>query len=91
MPQGRDQRARPAESLKLRRDPGSFRAWRRDAHVDKLEAEAGNPLQQSVQGALIQQSGMKRGCAGAHADVAVVELRADYGTRLAHESDLKHS
>ncbi len=59
--QGRDQRAGPAESLKLRRYPGSFRAWRgdsfrawrRDAHVDELEAETANSLQQSVQGALI--------------------------------------
>lgn len=51
--QGRDQHAGPAESLKLRRYPGSFRAWRCDAHVDELEAEAANPLQQSVQGALI--------------------------------------
>jgi hypothetical protein len=34
--------------------------WRRrDAHVDELEA--GDPLQESMEGALIQQPSMKRG------------------------------
>ena len=31
---------------------------------------------------------MKRGCAGAHADLTVVEFCPEDGTRLAGESDL---
>jgi hypothetical protein len=67
----------------------SFRTRRsRDAHVDELEAEAGDPLQESLQGALIYEASMKRGRAGAHADFAVVELRPQQAARLADESDL---
>jgi hypothetical protein len=59
--------------------------------VDQLESEAGEPLQESLQGALIWQLGSK-GCRGvAHADVAVVELRAQHGTCLTCESDLIRS
>ena len=67
----------------------SFRMWRgRDAHVDEFEAEAGDPLQQSLQGALVYEPGMKRGGAAAHADFAVVEFRAQQVARLAGEGDL---
>jgi len=38
----------------VRRPSGSFRGWgRRDAHFDELKAEASDPLQQSLEGALI--------------------------------------
>jgi hypothetical protein len=39
----------------MKKSSVSFRTWRtRDAHVDELEAEAGDPLQEALQGALIQ-------------------------------------
>jgi hypothetical protein len=57
-------------------------------HVDKLESQAGDPLQESVEGTLIWQLG-PQGCdARTHADLAVVELRAEHGACLANESDL---
>ncbi len=64
---------------------------RNDAYVDQLEAEAGDPLYESVEGALILELEMKRGCAGAHADLTVVEFCPDGGTRLAGDSDLVSS
>jgi hypothetical protein len=67
----------------------SFRTWRgRDAHVDELEAEAGDPLQESLEGALIYEPGTKCGRARAHADFAVIEFRAQHVACLAGESDL---
>ena len=56
--------------------------------VDQFESEAGDPLQESLEAALVGQFG-SQGCrAGAHADLAVVELRAQHGTCLTCESDL---
>ena len=46
-----------------------------DAYVDQFEAEVGDPLYESVEGALIWELAKKRGCVGAHADLAVVEFR----------------
>jgi hypothetical protein len=63
----------------------------RQAHVEQVESQAGDPLQDSLEGALIWYFDAKRGRAGAHADVAVVELRAQRGTRLASEGNLIRS
>jgi hypothetical protein len=60
-------------------------------YIDQLESQAGDPLQKSVEGALIWQLGSQRRGARAHADLAVVEFRAQHGTCLAHESDLVRS
>jgi hypothetical protein len=59
--------------------------------VDELEFEAGDPLQESLQGALVWQLGSKGGRAWAQADVAVVEFCAQHGTCLTCESDLIRS
>jgi hypothetical protein len=61
------------------------------AHVEQVESQARDPLQQSLEGALIGYLDAKRGRAAAHADVAVVELCAQRGTRLAGESNLIRS
>jgi hypothetical protein len=66
--------------------PGSCQA-----HVEQVESQAGDPLKQSLEGALIGDLGAKRGRALAHADVAVVELSAQRGTCLACEGDLIRS
>ena len=51
--------------------------------VDQFESEADDPLQESLEAALVWQLG-SQGCrAGAHADFAVIELRAQHGTCLA--------
>jgi hypothetical protein len=63
----------------------------RQAHVEQVESQAGDPLQESLEGALIRYFGAKRGRTGAHAHVAVVELRAQRGTRLASEGNLIRS
>ena len=63
----------------------------RQAHVEQVESQAGDPLQESLEGALIWYLGAKRGRALAHADVAVVELRAQHGTGLACEGNLVRS
>ena len=56
--------------------------------VDQFESEGGDPLQESLEAALVWQLG-SQGCrAGADADVAVVELCAQHGTCLTCESDL---
>lgn len=45
-------------------------------HIDQLESQAGEPLHEPVEGALIWQLG-SQGCgARAHADLAVVEFCA---------------
>jgi hypothetical protein len=44
-----------------------------------------------VEGGLIWDLAMKRGCAGTQADLAVVEFCLQDGTRLAGESDLVYS
>jgi hypothetical protein len=51
-------------------------------HVDQLEAQAGDPLQEPVEGALIGQLGSQGGGARAHADLAVVEFRAQHSERF---------
>jgi hypothetical protein len=56
--------------------------------MDELEFEADDPLEESLQGALVWQLGSERCRAGAHADFAVVEFRAQHGTCLTCESDL---
>jgi hypothetical protein len=71
------------------RSPGGRR--RHHTHVDQFESKAGDPLQKSLEGALIWQVG-SQGCrARAHADLAVVEFRAQHGTCLANESNLIRS
>ena len=62
-----------------------------DAYVDQFEAEVGDPLYQSVEGALIWELATKRGCVGPHADLAVVEFRPGHDIRLADESDFVYS
>ena len=64
--------------------------WRRryHSHVDQLEAQAVDPLQESLEGALIWQFGPKRRGTRAHTDFAVVEFRAQGTACLANESDL---
>ena len=62
-----------------------------DADADQFEAEVGDPLDESVEGALIRELAMKRGCVGPHADLAVVEFCPGNGIRLTDESDFVHS
>jgi hypothetical protein len=62
-----------------------------DAYVDQFEAEVGDPLYESVEGALIWELAMKRGCVGPHADLAVVEFCPGNGIRLTDESDFVYS
>ena len=62
-----------------------------DAYADQFEAKVGDPLYESVEGALIWELAMKRGCVGPHADLAVVEFCPCNGIRLTHESDFVHS
>jgi hypothetical protein len=48
-----------------------------DAYADQFEAEVGDPLYESVEGALIWELAVKRGCVGPHADLAAaLTLRA---------------
>lgn len=56
-------------------------------HVDDFQPEAGDPRYKSGQGSLIWQFGTEGCRAGADADLAVSESRAQRGTRLAGESD----
>ena len=58
---------------------------RHDVHVDQLEPEAGDPLQEPLQGALIWQLGAERRGARAYDDLTVVEFRAHDSTRLTSE------
>ena len=62
-----------------------------DAYADQFEAKVGDPLYESVEGALVWELAMKRGCVGPHADLAVVEFCPCNGIRLTHESDFVHS
>jgi hypothetical protein len=62
-----------------------------DAHADQFEAEVGDPLYESVKGALIWELAMKRGCVGPHTELAVVEFCPGDGIRLTDESDFVHS
>ena len=62
-----------------------------DAYVDQFEAEVGDPLYESVKGALVWELAKKRGCVGPHADLAVVEFRPGNGICLADESDFVRS
>ena len=68
---------------------GSFGGRRRyHGDVDQFEAEAGDPLHQSLESALIRAFGAQRGRVRAHADFAVVKFCPHYRARLAGESDL---
>ncbi len=70
----------------------SLRGWRRHhVHVDYLESQAADPLQESVQGGLIWQVGSQGGDVRADADLAVVEFRAQCGTCRAKERYLVRS
>ena len=62
-----------------------------DAYADQFEAKVGDPLYESVEGALIWELATKRGCVRPHADLAVVEFCPCNGIRLTHESDFVHS
>jgi hypothetical protein len=62
-----------------------------DADADQFEAEVGDPLYESVEGALIWELAKQRGGVGPHADLAVVEFRPGNGIRLADESDFVRS
>jgi hypothetical protein len=57
-------------------------------HIDDLKPEAGDPRYKSGQGSLIWQFGAEGCRTRADADLAVIEFRAQRGTRLAGESDL---
>ena len=62
-----------------------------DAYADQFEAEVGDPLYESVEGALIWELATKRGGVGPHSDLAVVEFCPGNGIRLTHESDFVYS
>ena len=62
-----------------------------DADVDQFEAEVGDPLYESVEGALIWEFAKKRGCVGPHADLAIIEFLPGNDIRLADESDFVRS
>ena len=61
---------------------------RYDVHVDDFKPEVGDPSYEPAEGSLSWQLGAKGCRAGAGTDLAVVEFRAQRGTRLARESDL---
>jgi hypothetical protein len=56
--------------------------------VDDFKPEAGDPLHEPGKGCLIWQLGAEGCGAWAYGDLAVVEFRAQRGTRLAAERDL---
>ena len=56
--------------------------------VEQLEPETGDPLDNSVQGALIKQVSTQCRGASAHEDLAVVELRVQGGACLTDKRDL---
>src|SRR6185437_4672294 len=62
--------------------------WGHQAHVDYIESQAVDPLDQAGQRAPIRQFGPEGGAAGPYGDFAVVELRAERGARLPEKSDL---
>lgn len=57
-------------------------------HVDYIESQAVDPLDQAGQGAPIRQLGPEGSGAGAYGDLAIVELRAERGARLPEKRDL---
>jgi hypothetical protein len=62
--------------------------WGHQAHVDYIESQAVDPLDQPGQRAPIRQFGPEGGAAGPYGDFAVVELRAERGTCLPEKGDL---
>jgi hypothetical protein len=62
-----------------------------DAYADQFESEVGDPLYESVEGTLIWELAMKRGCVGPCADLAVVEFCPGNGIRPTDESDFVHA
>jgi hypothetical protein len=63
--------------------------WRRyQMHVDYLEPEAGDPQYEPGQGRLVGQLSAKGCCARAYGDLAIIEFRAQCGTRVTGERDL---
>jgi hypothetical protein len=62
--------------------------WGYQAHVDYIESQAVDPLDQAGQRAPIRQFGPEGGAAGPYGDFAVVELRAERGACLPEKSDL---
>src|ERR1700751_4552823 len=68
-----------------------LRLWCHEAHVDHIESQAGDPLHQPGQCALIWQLRPESRPVGTYADLTVVELRAQRGARLAQEGDLIRS
>ena len=54
-------------------------------YVEKFEPEAGDPLHESVQCALIRQLSTERRGVRPYGDLAVVKLGLHHGTRLTHE------
>jgi hypothetical protein len=59
-----------------------------EVHVDDLEPEAGDPLDEPGEGRLIGQFSAERCHPPAYGDVAVIEFRAQGSASLARESDL---
>jgi len=62
-----------------------------DVYADQFESEVSDPLYESVEGTLIWELAMKRGCVGPHADLAVVEFCPGNGIRPTDESDFVHA
>jgi len=62
--------------------------WGHKAHVDYIESQTVDPLDQAGQSASIRQFGPEGGGTGPYGDFAVVELRAERGARLPEKSDL---
>src|SRR6202008_359655 len=58
------------------------------AHVDDIESQAVDPLDQAGQGAPVRQLRPEGGGARPYGDFAVLELRAERGARLPEKSDL---
>ena len=63
--------------------------WRGyQVHVDYLKPEASDPQYEPGQGCLVGQLSAKGCCVRAYGDLAIIEFRAQCGTRLTGERDL---
>ena len=58
--------------------------------MDDFEPQGGDPLHEPGEGGGIWEFGAEGRRGRAYGDLAIVEFRAQYGARLAGESDLVH-
>jgi len=61
-----------------------------ELHMDDFEPQGGDPLHEPGQGGGIWEFGTEGRRGRAYGDLAIVEFCAQYGARLAGESDLVH-